>query len=244
MKVNNFNPKYTFDNFILGEYNSFAHKAAMAVVDSPGESYNPLFIFGNDGLGKTHLMYAIGNEILKKYPNKKVLYLSSNEFIFDIIESIQKNKMIDKLYAEKYENIDVLLLDDIQFIAGKERVQEELFHIFNNMYQNKKQIVLTSDREPKYIPNLRERLINRFEWGLFADLSMPNYETKLKIIKEHIKKSETNFDEEILSKIARYDNLNIREIEGIINKLVALYSLSNKSICLEELEEIIKFYNN
>ena len=244
MKVNNLNPKYTFDNFIVGRCNNFAHAAAKAVVDNPGKSYNPLFIFGDDGLGKTHLIHAIGNEILKKSPNKRVLYISSNDFIFDIIESIQKNEMIDKLYTEKYENIDVLLLDDIQFIAGKERVQEELFHIFNNMYQNGKQIVLTSDREPKYIPNLRERLINRFEWGLFADLLMPDYETKLKIIKEHIKKFEMNFDEEIPSKIAKHDNLNIREIEGIINKLVALYSLSNKSICLEELDEIINFYYN
>ena len=136
MKINNLSPKYTFDNFIVGDCNSFAHAAAKAIVDNLGKTYNPLFIFGNDGLGKTHLIHAIGNEILKKYPNKQVLYLSSNEFIFDIIESIQKNEMIDKLYAEKYENIDVLLLDDIQFIAGKERVQEELFHIFNKMYQN------------------------------------------------------------------------------------------------------------
>ena len=134
MKVNNLSQTYTFDNFIVGDCNKFAHAATKAVVDNPGKSYNPLFIFGNDGLGKTHLMQAIGNEILKKSPNKKVLYLSSNEFIFDIIESIQKNEMIDKLYTEKYENIDVLLLDDIQFIAEKERVQEELFHIFNNMY--------------------------------------------------------------------------------------------------------------
>ena len=136
MKINNLSLKYTFDNFIVGDCNRFAHAAAKAIVDNLGKAYNPLFIFGNDGLGRTHLMHAIGNEILKKYPNKQVLYLSSNEFIFDIIESIQKNEMIDKLYAEKYENIDVLLLDDIQFIAGKERVQEELFHIFNKMYQN------------------------------------------------------------------------------------------------------------
>ena len=244
MKINNLNPKYTFNNFIVGDCNSFAHAAAKAIVDNLGKTYNPLFIFGNDGLGKTHLMHAIGNEILKKYPNKRVLYLSSNEFIFDIIESIQKNEMIDKLYAEKYENIDVLLLDDIQFIAGKERVQEELFHIFNKMYQNEKQIILTSDREPKYIPNLRERLINRFEWGLFADLLMPDYKTKLKIIKEYIKKFEIDIDDQILSRVAKNDNFNIRELEGIINKLVAVSSLSNKSICLEELDEIINFYNN
>ena len=152
-----------------------------------------------------------------------------------------RTEIISKLKNRELHYKDI---DDIQFIAGKERVQEELFHVFNNMYQNSKQIVLTSDREPKYIPNLRERLINRFEWGLFADLLMPDYETKLKIIKEHIKKLEKNFDEEILSKIAKHDNLNIREIEGIINKLVALCSLSNKSICLEELDEIINFYNN
>ena len=244
MKLNNLNPKYTFDSFIVGTCNKFAYVAAKTVADNPGKSYNPLFIFGNDGLWKTHLIHAIGNEVLKKYPEQRVLYISSNEFIFEIIEAIKNNEMTDKLYTDNYENIDVLLLDDIQFIAGKERVQEELFHIFNRMYNEGKQIILTSDRQPKYIPNLRERLINRFEWGLFADLSMTDYETKLKIIKAYIKKYEIDYDAEILSKIAKYDNLNIREIEGIMNKLVALYSLSNKSICLEDLDEIINFYNN
>lgn len=244
MKLNNLNPKYTFDSFIVGTCNKFAYVAAKTVADNPGKSYNPLFIFGNDGLGKTHLIHAIGNEVLKKYPEQRVLYISSNEFIFEIIEAIKNNEMTDKLYTDNYDNIDVLLLDDIQFIAGKERVQEELFHIFNRMYNEGKQIILTSDRQPKYIPNLRERLINRFEWGLFADLSMTDYETKLKIIKAYIKKYEIDYDAEILSKIAKYDNLNIREIEGIMNKLVALYSLSNKSICLEDLDEIINFYNN
>lgn len=244
MKLNNLNPKYTFDSFIVGTCNKFAYVAAKTVADNPGKSYNPLFIFGNDGLWKTHLIHAIGNEVLKKYPEQRVLYISSNEFIFEIIEAIKNNEMTDKLYTDNYDNIDVLLLDDIQFIAGKERVQEELFHIFNRMYNEGKQIILTSDRQPKYIPNLRERLINRFEWGLFADLSMPDYETKLKIIKAYIKKYEIDYDAEILSKIAKYDNLNIREIEGIMNKLVALYSLSNKSICLEDLDEIINFYNN
>lgn len=243
MEVNNLIKKYTFDNFIVGKCNKLAYDAAKAVIDHIG-SYNPLFIYGSDGTGKTHLMNAIGNEILKQYSDKRILYISSNEFIFDIIGSIKKDEKIDKLYTEKYENIDILLLDDIQFIAGKERVEEEFFHILNNMYQNRKQIILTSDREPRHMLSFRERLINRFEWGIVADLLMPDYETKIKIIKKYIQKSELYLDEEILSIIAKHDNLNIREIEGIINKLVALYSLSNKSISLEELDEIIAFYNN
>ena len=243
MKLNNLNPKYTFDSFIVGTCNKFAYVAAKTVADNPGKSYNPLFIFGNDGLGKTHLIHAIGNEVLKKYPEQRVLYISSNEFIFEIIEAIKNNEMTDKLYTYNYDNIDVLLLDDIQFIAGKERVQEELFYIFNRMYNEGKQIILTSDRQPKYIPNLRERLINRFEWGLFADLSMPQYETKLKIMKEHAKKISFDIDEEVLSKIAKYDNFNIRELEGILNQLFAQYTFNNGTITTKSIEKIVDFYN-
>lgn len=243
MKLNNLNPKYTFDSFIVGICNKFAYVAAKAVADNPGKSYNPLFIFGNDGLGKTHLIHAIGNEVLKKYPEQRVLYISSNEFIFEIIEAIKNNEMTDKLYTDNYDNIDVLLLDDIQFIAGKERVQEELFHIFNRMYNEGKQIILTSDRQPKYIPNLRERLINRFEWGLFADLSMPQYETKIRIMKEYAKKLSFDIDEEVLSKIAKYDNFNIRELEGILNQLFAQYTFNNGTITTKSIEKIVDFYN-
>ena len=240
MKVNNLNPKYTFDNFILGDCNRFAYAAAKAVAEEPGISYNPLLIFGEEGLGKTHLMQAIGNEIIKNSPSKKVLYISSNNFIFDIVQSIKNNKLIDELYSEKYENIDVLLIDDVQFIAGKERAQEELFHIFNKMYKKGKQIVLTSDKPPKDIPLLAERLKCRFEWGIFADITIPEYELKLKVLNKKAKDMELSINNSILSRIAK-NNLNIRQLEGIINQLTAISTLYQKNINEEDIERIMNF---
>lgn len=243
MKVNNLSPKYTFDNFIVGDCNKFAHATAKAVAERPGAAYNPLLIFGDVGLGKTHLMQAIGNEIISKDSNKKVLYIPSNELLFDIVETIKNNKMSEKLYSDKYEDIDVLLLDDAQFIAGKQIAEEELFHIFNRMHENGKQIVLNSDKPPKDIPLLSEGLINRFECGIIADIAMPEYKLKLKVLEKKSKDLELNIKTSILAQIAKYD-LNIRQIEGIINQLTAISTLYNKNINEEEVEKIMKYYNS
>ena len=243
MKTNNLNPKYTFDNFIVGNSNKFAHSVAIAVVKEPGKFYNPFFLYGNDGLGKTHLIQAIGNEILKKFPEQKVLYISSNEFIFDIIQAIKNNDTIEKLYTSKYASFDVLLLDDIQFIAGKEKVQEELFYIINKMYENEKKIILTSDRQPKYISKLEDRLLNRFECGLFANISMPDFETKVKIMKNYARSLNFDIDVTILLKIATFDNLNIRELEGILNQLLAISTFNNGKITMDIVDKCVDLYN-
>ena len=231
------NPKYTFDSFVVGNNNRFAHAAALAVAEAPATSYNPLFLYGGVGLGKTHLMHAIGNSILRKNKNYNILYVTSEKFTNQLINSIKDNS--NEQFRNKHRNIDVLLIDDIQFIAGKERVQEEFFHTFNALHENGKQIILSSDRPPKDIQLLEDRLKSRFEWGLIADISNPDYETRLAILRKKAQLDNINIDDEILSNIATRIDTNIRELEGALNKLIAKASLTNSPITLEMAERAI-----
>ena len=231
------NPKYTFDSFVVGNNNRFAHAAALAVAEAPATSYNPLFIYGGVGLGKTHLMHAIGNSILKNNHDSKILYVTSEKFTNQLINAIKDNK--NEQFRTKYRNIDVLLIDDIQFIAGKERIQEEFFHTFNTLHESGKQIILSSDRPPKDIQLLEDRLKSRFEWGLIADISNPDYETRLAILRKKAQLDNIIIDDEILSNIANRIDSNIRELEGTLNKLIAKSSLTNSSITMEMAEKAI-----
>ncbi len=231
------NPKYTFDSFVVGNNNRFAHAAALAVAEAPATAYNPLFIYGGVGLGKTHLMQAIANEILLNNRNAKILYVTSETFTNQLINAIKDGK--NEMFRNKYRNIDVLLIDDIQFIAGKERVQEEFFHTFNTLHENRKQIILSSDKPPKDINLIEDRLKSRFEWGLIADISNPDYETRLAILRKKTQLDNIIIDDEILSDIATKIDSNIRELEGVLNKLIANASLTNCQITIEMAEKAI-----
>ena len=231
------NPKYTFSTFVVGDNNRFAHAASLAVAEAPGTAYNPLFLYGGVGLGKTHLMCAIGNEILFNNKNAKILYVTSEKFTNEFIDAL-KNASTEK-FRQKYRNIDVLLIDDIQFIAGKDSTQEEFFHTFNELRENGKQIVLSSDKPPKDISLLEERLKTRFEWGLLADVSMADYETRLAILRKKKDDNHVIIDDEILSNIALKIDSNIRELEGVFNKLVAQASLTHTPITMEMAEKAI-----
>ncbi len=226
----NLNPKYTFDSFVVGNNNRFAAAAALAVAEAPATAYNPLFLYGGVGLGKTHLMHAIGNEILKRNKNYKVLYVTSEKFTNNLINAIKDNK--NEMFRDKYRSIDVLLIDDIQFIAGKERIQEEFFHTFNELHQDGKQIIISSDRPPKDINLLEDRLRTRFEWGLIADISNPDYETRMAILKKKAQLDHIIIEDDILSNIATKIDTNIRELEGTLNKIVARSSLENTPITM------------
>ncbi len=231
------NSKYTFETFVVGNNNRFAHAAALAVGNAPGKSYNPLFLYGGVGLGKTHLMHAIGNQILENDRNTNVLYVTSEKFTNQLINAIKDNK--NEFFRNKYRNIDVLLIDDIQFIAGKERVQEEFFHTFNALYEDGKQIIISSDKPPRDIPFLEDRLKSRFEWGLLADISCPDYETRLAILRKKAQDENIIIDDFILSNIANKIDSNIRELEGVFNKIVARASLIHTPITIELAEKII-----
>ena len=231
------NPKYTFDNFVVGSYNRFAHAASLAVGDTPYTAYNPLFIYGGAGLGKTHLLYAIGNRILENNRNAKVLYVTSEKFTNQFINALAEAKI--QAFRNKYREIDVLLIDDIQFIAGKERIQEEFFHTFNTLYENEKQIVLSSDQPPRSIKFLEDRLVGRFEWGLLADISPTDYETRLAILRKKTKAENIAIDDFILSDIATKIDSNIRELEGVYQKIVAHATLTQAPITIELAEKII-----
>ncbi len=224
------NPKYTFQNFVVGENNRFAHAASLAVAESPGEAYNPLFLYSGVGLGKTHLMHAIGNHVLSQNPNAKILYITSEKFTNELINAIQNNTTED--FRNKYRNIDVLLIDDIQFLIGKEKCQEEFFYTFNDLYENKKQIIISSDKPPKDINPLEERLKSRFAWGLVADIGKPDYETRCAILKKKCEMDGRYIDDDIISTIAIKVESNIRELEGIYNKIVAMASLTNSEITM------------
>ena len=237
MNKSTLNPKYTFETFVVGNNNRFAHAAALAVGNEPGSFYNPLFIFGGVGLGKTHLMHAIGNRILENNPNANILYVTSEKFTNQLINAIKDNK--NEFFRNKYRNIDVLLIDDIQFIAGKERVQEEFFHTFNSLYEDGKQIIISSDTPPRDIPFLEDRLKSRFEWGLLADISVPDYETRLAILRKKAQDESIIIDDIILSNIANKIDSNIRELEGVFNKIVARASLTHSPITIELAEKII-----
>ena len=233
----NLNPKYTFDTFVVGNNNRFAHAAALAVAEAPAKSYNPLFVYGGSGLGKTHLMHAIGNEVLRNNKTLNVLYVDSEKFTNQLINAIKDSKT--EQFKNKYRNIDVLLIDDIQFIAGKERIQEEFFHTFNSLHGSGKQIIISSDRPPKDIQLLEDRLKSRFEWGLIADISNPDYETRLAILKKKAQLDNIYIDDEILSNIATKIDSNIRELEGTLNRLIATSSLTQTPITMEMAEKAI-----
>lgn len=218
----NLNPKYNFDTFVVGKNNDFAHSAALAVAESPGNTYNPLFIYGGAGLGKTHLMHSIGHFILEKNPETKVLYVNSENFTNEVIESIRSGNAASMTnLRDKYRNIDLLLLDDVQFIIGKESTQEEFFHTFNTLHNDGKQIVLTSDKPPKEFTTLDERFRSRFEWGLIADIQAPDYETRMAILKKNLEMQHASIDDVILDYIAENIHSNIRELEGALKKVMA-----------------------
>lgn len=240
------NPKYTFDTFVVGANNSLAHAASLAVAESPGEIYNPLFIYGGVGLGKTHLMHSIANFILKNNPNTKIMYVTSEKFTNELIDAIRnKNNYSTTEFREKYRSIDVLLIDDIQFIIGKESTQEEFFHTFNALHDAKKQIIISSDKPPREIETLEERLRSRFEWGLSVDIQSPDYETRMAILRKKEELEGYNIDNEVIKYIATNIKSNIRELEGALTKIVALSKLgnngsSNKEINLALAEEALK----
>ena len=229
------NPTYTFENFVVGSSNQFAYTAALSVAEKPGRAYNPLFIYGGVGLGKTHLLHAIGNFNIKK--NRTIIYATIEQFMNDFTYHL-RNKTIER-FREKYRQCDILLIDDVQFLSGKERTQEEFFHTFNELHNDKKQIVLTSDQHPKKIAGLEERLKSRFEWGLIADIQPPELETKIAIIKKKCELDVIHLDDEIVNYIASHMDSNIREIEGVIIKLNAYSSLVNQKITLDLAKNVL-----
>lgn len=234
------NPRYTFDTFVVGANNNLAHAASLAVAESPAEIYNPLFIYGGVGLGKTHLMHSIAHYILDHNPNCKVRYVTSEKFTNELIESIRNADTTPTEFREKYRNIDVLLIDDIQFIIGKERTQEEFFHTFNTLHESKKQIIISSDKPPKDILTLEERLRSRFEWGLTVDIQSPDYETRMAILKKKEELDGLHIDDEVMRYIASNIKSNIRELEGALTKIVALSRLKKKEVDVVLAEEALK----
>ncbi len=231
-------PRYTFDQFVVGSSNRFAHAAAMSVAESPANSYNPLFIYGGVGLGKTHLLQAIGNNILKKHNNCKLYYLSIEKFTTDFINSIRYAD--DLSFKNKYRNVDVLLIDDIQFLAGKERTQEEFFHTFNALYNAQQQIVISSDRPPKDMDKLEERLRSRFEWGLITDIQAPDLETRIAILHKKSELEKLSIPDDVIYFIANNITSNIRELEGSLIRIVAFASLTNREVSVALAKEILK----
>ncbi len=237
-KETNLNPRYTFENFIVGPFNELPQAAAWAVSQNPGFVYNPLFIYGGVGLGKTHLLQAVGNEIIKKSPQKKIKYTSSEKFTSGIVNSI-KNRDVEK-FKTGYKDIDVLIIDDIQFLSGKEKTQEEFFHIFNALYEKNKQVILSSDRPPKAISALEERLRSRFEGGMIADIGLPDFETRMAILKAKSQEKKISFSDEILEYIASNIQANVRELEGALNRLAAYQKLNNQAPTLAVAETLLK----
>ena len=242
LQTANLNPRYTFDTFVVGANNNLAHAAALAVAESPGEVYNPLFIYGGVGLGKTHLMHSIAHFILKNNSDAKILYVTSEKFTNELIDAIRnKNNITTTEFREKYRNNDVLLIDDIQFIIGKESTQEEFFHTFNTLYESKRQIIISSDKPPKDIETLEERLRSRFEWGLTVDIQSPDYETRMAILRKKEDLEGYNIDNEVIKYIATNIKSNIRELEGAFTKIVALSKPDhNKEITIALAEEALK----
>jgi chromosomal replication initiator protein len=233
-----FNPKYLFRTFVVGKSNEFAHAAAKAVAENPSQSYNPLFLYGGVGLGKTHLLHAIGHEILRSRPQLRVLYLAAEQFVNELINSIRFDRM--PAFRERYRTIDVLMIDDVQFIANKERTQEEFFHTFNTLYTSQKQIILSSDSSPRNIPTLEERLRSRFEWGLIADIQPPDLETKVAILQRKAYLENTTLPDDVAEFIAKKVKSNIRELEGLLNRVIAHSSLTAQPISVDFTIETLK----
>lgn len=231
------NPKYTFSSFVVGKTNELAHAAALAVVENPGNAFNPLFLYGGVGLGKTHLIQAIGNEILKRNPDKKVLYTTCESFTRDFVQSI-KSGFKDN-FLEKYRSADILLIDDIQFIAGKTETQEQFFHVFNTLHQNNRQIVLTADRAPKAIPTLEARLQSRFEWGMIADINPPDLETRVAILEIKMNEKSLILDKIILNHIASVVQTNVRELEGNLNRIIVFHELNHTKPTIDSVKELL-----
>ncbi len=234
------NPKYTFETFVVGSGNRFAHAASLAVAEAPAQAYNPLFIYGGVGLGKTHLMHAIGHFIQEVDPSKRILYIPGEQFTNELISAIQQNRNLQ--FRNRFRNVDVLMVDDIQFIAGKESTQEEFFHTFNALHTAGKQIILTSDRPPQEIARLEDRLKSRFAWGLLADVKKPDYETRIAILREKARQEHIDVDDAILENIASHIDSNIRELEGSLTRLVAYANLTGKpltvTLCNEALRDL------
>jgi chromosomal replication initiator protein len=237
-KEDNLNPKYTFESFIIGSFNELAHAAAQAIIKTPGSVYNPLFIHGGTGLGKTHLIQAIGNEIKKNDPKKKVFYVTSEKFSIDYINSLQTNKINN--FKEKYRKYDVFIMDDTQFLSNKEKTQEELFHLFNTLYEENKQIIFSSDQHPNYIPNMEDRLKSRFSAGMIIDVQQPEYESRIAILKSKSLINNFLLSDEIIDYLASSINGNIRELEGILNLIMCQSQLKNRCLTINEARFIIK----
>ncbi len=237
----NLNPKYKFDTFIVGSNNKMAHSASLAVAESPGNIYNPLFIYGGAGLGKTHLMHSVGHFILERNPEKKIIYVTSEDFTNEVIDCIRSGEAVKmNKFRDKYRTVDVLLIDDVQFIIGKESTQEEFFHTFNTLRDAGKQIILTSDKPPKDMETLEERLRSRFEWGLIVDIQPPDYETRMAILKKNAENYSKDINDDVLNYIAENIKSNIRELEGAFNKIVAFSKLNKVDITLSHAEEALK----
>ena len=234
----NLNPRYHFKSFIVGTFNELAYAASQAIIDSPGTKYNPFFIYGGTGLGKTHLIQAVGNSIKDKYPEKKVHYMTLEKFATDFVNSLQSNKA--NSFKEKYRKYDLLIIDDIQFIGKMEKIQEELFHTFNTFHENNKQIIFSSDKHPNYIPELADRLKSRFAAGMIVDITEPEYESRLAILKVKLRELNINLEDELVEYVASAIEGNIRELEGSLNLIVMQYRLKNKPLSLSEVKNLLK----
>src|SRR3990167_4841873 len=234
----NLSPRYRFNSFIVGTFNELAYAAAQAIIESPGTKYNPFFVYGGTGLGKTHLIQAIGNSIKDKYPNKKVHYMTLERFATDFINSLQSNKA--NSFKEKYRKYDLLIIDDIQFIGKMEKIQEELFHTFNTFHENNKQIIFSSDKHPNYIPELADRLKSRFAAGMIVDISAPEYESRLAILKIKLQELGVDLEQEVIEYVAEAVDGNVRELEGSLNTIVCQYRLKNKAVSLSEVKNLLK----
>jgi len=237
-KENNLNPRYVFDSFVIGPFNELAHAATQAIIKQPGIVYNPLFIYGNTGHGKTHLIQAAGNQIKNTNSDKKVFYMTSEKFTVEYINSVQQNKV--GLFKDKYRKYDVLIMDDIQFLSGKEKTQEELFHLFNTLYDNNKQIIFSSDQHPNFIPGLEERLKSRFNQGMIVDITQPDHESRIAIIKTKLENNNIVLNNDLCDFLAKSVEGNIRELEGVVNSIVCQSQLKNRSLTINEIKDLIK----
>jgi chromosomal replication initiator protein len=237
-KEDNLNPRYTFDNFIIGPFNELAHAASQTVIKNPGHTYNPLFIYGSPGRGKTHLIQAIGNQIKKLYPNKKIFYLTSEKFGSDLLNSFQENKT--QQFKEKYRKYDIVIMDDVQFFSGKEKFQEELFHLFNTFHDTGRQLIFSSDRHPNVIPGLEDRIRSRFAMGMTVDIPEPDHESRMAIVKAKSRVQNINLSDEVIEFLSAEIEDNIREIEGIVNIVACQIQLKNRDLSLNEIKYLLK----